>query len=209
MKYIQKGEEPTSFTDWKLQANEDWKPTWDVLRASQKRDLHDALLKEQGYICCYCEMRISPKDSHIEHLQPRTHYADLALEYANLLASCQRQRSTVEHCGYKKDDWYDEQLMVSPLQANCADFFRYTEDGRVLPTEDPLKKPAAEMTIQKLGLNADKLVAMRSQAIEGILDDELTEDKIQRIIEGFESLDANGPFEAFAGTIAYVLKQYS
>ena len=63
MKYIQKGEEPTSFTDWKSKANQDWQPTWDVLRASEKRDLHNALLKEQGYICCYCEMRIGKENS--------------------------------------------------------------------------------------------------------------------------------------------------
>lgn len=68
MKYIQKRQEPASFTEWKSKASEDWQPTWEILRSSEKRDLHDALLREQGYICCYCEMRITQQNSHIEHL---------------------------------------------------------------------------------------------------------------------------------------------
>ncbi len=211
MKYIQKRQEPASFTEWKSQISEDWQPTWEILRSSEKRDLHDALLREQGYICCYCEMRITQQNSHIEHLKPRTNYPTSALDYANLLASCQRERSAVKHCAYKKDDWYDEQLMVSPLKPNCADFFRYTEDGRILPTEDASKNAAAVTTIDKLGLNADRLVDMRSQAIDDILEniDGLTEEEINLLISGFQELDANGQFEEFSGAIAYILKQYS
>ncbi len=47
--------------------------------------------------------------------------------------------------------------MVSPLEENCADFFRYTEDGQILATEELDKQNAAETTIDRLGLNIDKL----------------------------------------------------
>lgn len=125
MRYIQKGEEPEKLANWKSLANEDWQPTYEELRGDIKIDLHDTLLKEQGYLCCYCEMRVTRSNSHIEHFKPRTFYPELSLEYSNLLASCQREREPKEpqHCGVKKEDWYDEQLMVSPVIANCGDFF--------------------------------------------------------------------------------------
>ena len=49
MRYIKKGQEPQSFTDWKSQENDDWKPTYSDLRGQIKSEVHAALLKEQGY----------------------------------------------------------------------------------------------------------------------------------------------------------------
>ncbi|WP_225896261.1 retron system putative HNH endonuclease [Amazonocrinis nigriterrae] len=88
MKYINKNEEPSKFTCWKALENDDWKPSWNVFQAPEKPIVHDALLKEQGYICSYCGMRITRETSHIEHLKPRSSYPHLALEYTNLIASC-------------------------------------------------------------------------------------------------------------------------
>ncbi|XZF61302.1 MAG: retron system putative HNH endonuclease [Gloeotrichia echinulata DVL01] len=88
MKYIQKSEEPESFTAWKKLANDDWNPSWEDLRKPQKTYVHNSLLQEQGFICCYCGRHINHENSHIEHLQPRTTYPQLALDYTNLLASC-------------------------------------------------------------------------------------------------------------------------
>ena len=210
MRHINKGEEPASLAAWKAEEIEDWKPTWQDLRAQEKRDLHHALLEEQGYICCYCEMPIARETSHIEHLKPRSKYLELALEYGNLLASCQRERRGVEHCGYNKDDWYDEALLVSPLQENCAEFFKYDEDGHILATEVPDRQAAASTTIEKLGLGASNLVRMRKNAIEVVLDDteELTHEEIEQLIEGFQLPDASGHYQEFGSAIAYILREY-
>lgn len=180
MKYIQKGEEPEKFAAWKGLKNEDWTPNWDTLRSPEKPVLHNALLREQGYICCYCGMRISKDTSHIEHFKPRSIYPHLELEDTNLLVSCQNKRTPPEHCGYKKDDWYDEQFMVSPLDTNCNDFFRYTESGEILATNDPNKQAVATTTIAQIGLNIDKLIDMRRAIIEEILEgiDELTKEEL-------------------------------
>ena len=143
MKYIKKGEEPKDFTDWKALESDDWKPNWDNnFGAPQKPAVHESLLQEQGFICCYCGMRIARESSHIEHLKPRTTYPQEALKYTNLLSSCQRERKPKEpqHCGVKKDDWYDDNLMVSPLDPGCADFFRYSGSGEILPTNEPGNK---------------------------------------------------------------------
>ena len=213
MRYIRKGDEPESLANLKALANEDWKPTYeDDCRGEVKTQLHKALLQEQGYICCYCGMAITKENSHIEHFKPRSIYPKLALEYKNLLASCQRDREPREpqHCGVKKDDWYDEQLMVSPLDENCADCFRYAASGEILPTDAPDKEEAAQTTIEKLGLSIAKLRLMRSAAIDGALlaIEGLTDEEKLLFAQGYDKPNANGEYEEFCTAITYILTQY-
>nr|WP_199330696.1 retron system putative HNH endonuclease [Microcoleus sp. FACHB-68] len=197
---------------WKARANEDWTPIYKDLRGTPKTELHESLLREQGYICCYCGNSINDKDSHIEHFKPQTTYPDLTLEYTNLLASCQREgkKSEPVHCGPKKAYWYDEQLMISPLEPNCADFFTYSGSGEILPATDPDKQAAAKETIDKLGLDIDKLRAERIQAIEGFLQaiKGLTDEEIQQFAQAYEKLDVKGKYAPFATVIAYFYKKY-
>lgn len=214
MKYVRKSKEPESFTKWKALANENWTPTYDGLRGREKTDVCNRLLQEQGYTCCYCGMRITRENSHIEHLKPQSSYPHLALEYTNLLASCQGESeeppSLPVHCGHKKDDWYDENLMVSPLDANCGNFFIYSGSGEILPTDDLGKQATAATTISQLALDIDKLRAMRREAIDGVLFaiEGLTDEEIQKFAQSYEQLDPNGQYTPFCAVIAYILKAY-
>lgn len=214
MRYIQKTSEPESFTEWKRQENEDWQPNWGNFGKPEKRDVHDTLLQEQGYSCCYCESRISTQISHIEHFKPRSKYPELSLEYANLLASCQGEAEDPppkpSYCGQLKGAWYDSQLLVSPLVPACADYFRYSDDGQILPTRDLSKATAAITTIEKLGLDINKLRRLRKSAIEGVLDDEfdeLTETEKRKLIQYFDLPDENGQYQEFCSALIYLLKQ--
>lgn len=81
MKHVTKGTPPAEFEAWRSQANEDWKPTYDELQNPQKRNLHQALLDEQGSVCCYCGRSVGFEDSHIEHFKPQERYGALQLEY--------------------------------------------------------------------------------------------------------------------------------
>ncbi len=214
MKYINKSQEPEDFTKWKNQSNEDWQATWKNFQKPEKPLVHKSLLEEQGFICCYCGKKITKDTSHIEHLKPRNQYPDLALEYGNVLASCEIDREEPPpipvHCGHKKDDWYNKTLMVSPLDSNCADFFRYTEDGQILATQDSNKQAAAQETITRLALNIDKLRRGRKKAIEDILDiiDVLNDDEKIKLIDGFSKPNVNGEYAEFCIVIIYILKQY-
>ena len=214
MKYIKKNKPPQNFIEWKKLANKDWQPNWNNFQKPEKTSVHNSLLTEQGFICCYCGRRINQTDSHIEHLKPRNKYPDLTLDYTNLIASCQGESENPPpipvHCGHKKAEWYEETLMVSPLDSNCGDFFHYTDDGQILPTTDLDKQAAAKETIKKLALDIDKLKKMREKAIEGILDiiDILNEDQISKLIDGFEQSDATGKYAEFCNVIVYVLRQY-
>ncbi len=210
MKYIKKSEEPESFTVWKNLANEDWQPSWENFSKPQKTYVHDSLLQEQGFICCYCGRRINTDDSHLEHLKPRTTYPQSALEYTNILASCQKDTVRKEplHCGKIKDKWYDDNLMISPLDVNCAEFFRYTDDGQILATNNSEKQLAAETTIDKLALNIDKLKNLRAKSIEPILEiiNTITEEERQNLILGFSETNSKGYYEEFCAAIIYLLK---
>ena len=215
MKHIKKSQEPEKFTKWKALENDDWKPSWDEnFQTPEKAIVHDALLKEQGYICCYCGIRITRETSHIEHLKPRSTYPNLALEYTNLIASCQGESEeppTVPvHCGHKKKYWYNENLMVSPLEINCADFFKYPASGEIQPTDNPGKKAVAETTIKKLALDIDKLQNMRRVAIDAALlaTEGLTEIEIKLLAEGYKKLDVDGQYTPFCAAISYLLKNY-
>jgi uncharacterized protein (TIGR02646 family) len=218
VKYIKKGEEPESFKTWKALAKTT--PNWgySYLQNPEKRELHEALIREQGYICCYCGMRITRENSHIEHLKPQSSTdPDLTLEYTNLLASCQRERESKKpkHCGVAKDKWYEENLMVSPLNPNCIDFFIYTDDGQIIAVDIPEKKDAATETIKQLRLDISKLNDMRKEVIKNLLAgididdiDKLTDEETQKLVQGFEQPDANGQYQKFCGAIAYILNQY-
>ncbi|MEM9009171.1 MAG: retron system putative HNH endonuclease [Cyanobacteria bacterium P01_F01_bin.86] len=107
MKYIEKTEEPRTFSDWKSLANEDWQPTYGSLSGTIKTDVKAALMAEQGYLCCYCERRLVEDDSHIEHFRPQSDPMVDPLDFSNMLCSCQNHLKKREplHCGNLKGDW--------------------------------------------------------------------------------------------------------
>ena len=215
MKYIQKSAEPTSLSTWKIKQGAKI-PTWKSFgRTVVKGQLLEILLKEQGYICCYCGVAIDKGNCHIEHFKPQGKDETVRFDYFNLIVSCQgedQQPRVPVHCGHKKDQWYDEKLLVSPLIANCVDFFKYSAAGEILPTEESSKKLAAETTIENLSLNIPKLQRMRQAAIDAELEllenDDFNEEEISNIIKDYLELDDDGKHKPFCDTIAYILENY-
>jgi len=171
MKYIEKGQEPAEFTQWKEEWEklwkplrpDDWQPEWNNdFQNPEKGVVYNALLKEQGYICCYCERRIDKPTSHIEHFKPRKTYPQLAFVYDNLLCSCNgrpegQNKGPQDHCGQEKSEWFDENLLISPLDKDCADYFQYTGAGEILPSKVHGKEEAAKETIKHCKLNHERL----------------------------------------------------
>ncbi len=62
MKHIQKHPEPRAISNCKQQNN----LTYATLGHTLKQVLKDALMQEQGYLCCYCERSLTSDDSHID-----------------------------------------------------------------------------------------------------------------------------------------------
>jgi uncharacterized protein (TIGR02646 family) len=213
MKRIDKGEEPAGFSGWKAKASSDWRPTWDGLSNPQKDELKRSLLLEQGHICCYCGIRIALVDSHIEHIKPRRKYGELALDYSNMLASCEGSTedgaSKQQHCGHKKSDWFNDALTVSPLDPQCESLFAYTSAGEVRPVAEAHPK-AAQETIRHLALNVSSLVRARKTVLDGVLADidSLNSAEIGRLVGAFKTRNGDGAFVPFCMAIVDVLSRY-
>ena len=202
MKYIIKGDEPDSFTEWKNASNEDWQASYNDLSGQEKRDVKNALILEQGSICCYCEQKLIYNDSHIEHLNPQCQSSEGQLDFANMLCSCQQQLKKGEplHCGNSKGDNY---ITVTPLQDNCANQFTYTEDGYIGYINNETKE-----TIEILQLDIDKLNNMRAEAIEPFIIDPITFEEIgydEAKLFAQKYLELNdGKYNEFYTTIKYL-----
>jgi uncharacterized protein (TIGR02646 family) len=147
--------------------------------------VEDGLLAEQGGICAYTGHRIAIKPAnphiggsrdvnfHIEHLMPQDHniYGQ-DTDYQNLVA-CWPQ----PNCGFepaygakKKGNWpspKEIELFLSPLRPDCSARFYFTQLGEIKPA-NPSDR-AAEVTIEKLGLQHDTLKELRKAAIRGAL----------------------------------------
>jgi uncharacterized protein (TIGR02646 family) len=208
VKSIQKQNEPQEFTDWKNQANENWQPTWDTLRSQVKQRLKEALMAEQGYICCYCEDRLSENDSHIEHFIPQNNPSVDPLDFSNLLCSCQDRLKKGEphHCGKLKDNWFDEKHLISPLDPTCEERFMFTGDGSIEPANSSDK--AAMETIERLGLNIRKLQNLRQQVIDPFLDENLSDKDLEQFVTSYLKQSKSGEFNPFWTTIHYLFKTY-
>jgi uncharacterized protein (TIGR02646 family) len=166
LKQITKRNEPQELLDWKALENDDWKPSFDNLQGNEKRAVRNNLLAEQGYICCYCNKDISDDNFHIEHFRPQHPFDDLELNYDNLHASCLKNQKAGSplHCGMAKGDWFEDALVLSPLDNNELKFkFSYT--GKVEAT-----LPIASHMVERLNLNDASLTAKRKAEIAGILD---------------------------------------
>lgn len=187
MKYIKKNIEPSIFSKWK-ESPQRVPRTWRSLNNHQngkriKKVLKQNLLNEQGFICCYCERRIGidPESSHIEHLKPKVAYPEFELEYDNLLCSCQPQKVNDEKiltCGHKKDNYYDEHLFVSPLTEKCEQKIRYSSSGELKGSDE-----AADITIEKLGLNNYDLVRSRKCTIDYFCKNKYTKDELKKFLK--------------------------
>ncbi|MEI6380232.1 MAG: retron system putative HNH endonuclease [Cyanobacteriota bacterium ELA615] len=207
MKHIIKQEEPVSFTSWKTNANKTPKKTYKTFsrKTSIRKDVKKALMNEQGYICCYCESRLGDEQSHIEHFKPQSLHPEESLNYNNLLCSCQKnlEQGEPRHCGNLKGDWFDKALLISPLDPNCESRFVYTFDGRIKPQDQ-----AAEETIEKLGLNIPKLIALRNKAIEGFLDDreDISDTELEHFVSQYLENFDEGKIIPYWTTIRYLFE---
>lgn len=213
MKRIYKNDEPQEILQWKSKfKNKNGRvPRYsdlnEVENLPHKIFLKNSLISEQGHICCYCCKPIDTKNSHIEHIRPkeRDEYRAISLEYENLLASCQGYHDREENCGHSKDNAFNEELFVSPLEENCESLFEFSDRGKIKATDG---NERAAYTIEILNLDTEQLNAARTEAmwVSGAMD-ELTEDECQKLLDKFQSVDERGRYAGFSDAIVYQLKK--
>jgi uncharacterized protein (TIGR02646 family) len=201
-----KGQEPEWLLNWKKQEISDWKALYANLR--EKDRLLETLLKGQGGLCCYCGREAKFENSHIEHFKPQSQYSHLEVDYDNLHASCIKSPApgSIKHCGHAKGDNFDENLFISPIDADCEKRFLYTLEGEIW-SKDPSDK-ASEYMINTLNLNASPLVGRRKEVLTRTLSPELLNnisiEELQKLRTVYQERDLNGLYQEFR----HVLSRY-
>ena len=209
MKYIKKGDSPAKFEQWKIDFKDRTgrEPVYLDLKGSIKRDLKETLLKEQGYICCYCMCRIAAYDSHIEHFIARSEakdqpysvvVQDAELGYENLLLSCEGEEGDGKHCGRFKDNAVHE-MLLSPTVPSVESDFQYTANGEINGLS-----PEAMTSVRVLNLSSYDLNRHRRTAIfmSGLFEPDADYDFL---IEKFR-VPEDGMYAPFCQAILYVLE---
>lgn len=146
-----------------------------------KQQVLEYLLQEQYQLCCYSELRADEHGLgyHIEHVENKSQAPQRTFDYNNLAASAlasDRLRSFMDQQAQQnlptdlfgghaqgKQQSVDRQRFVSPQQPDCARFFAYLSDGRIVPAEglNPQDHDRARYTIDLLNLNSPFLLVER------------------------------------------------
>lgn len=111
-----------------------------------KSELLARLLDEQYNLCCYSEIHAALLDlgSHIEHVENKSQNPQRTFDYTNLAASALSSSDIASTGDFQqpvvfggharnKQKSVDIQRFIQPFQADCARFFHYLSDGRVIP----------------------------------------------------------------------------
>ena len=156
----------------------------------EKDDLREALLHEQGFICCYCMRRIQNAVAQkmvLEHFNPESIYdgsiegkPNLTLDYENILASC-----TGGDKGHKKQFHCDEskrnfEITLSPTNPVMMEKIKFDGLGRIFTNDDVLNAD-----IEILNLNNQSLVRERQVILEGLKKQINKESKGKNITKSF------------------------
>ncbi len=169
MRHIQKASnnEPASLARHKRTPNHNYG------NYAEKDDLRLALLKEQGYLCCYCMRRIqTPTEDKmkIEHFKPFSVYngthdkPNLILDYTNLLASCKGGEGgpkQLYHCDKSKAH---TEILIDPTNPQMMNLIKFTANGLVITGEGTMDKDIADV----LRLNIPTLAKDRKAIWESI-----------------------------------------
>lgn len=118
MKNIVKEQEPKTLVEYRCtnKSSLTYKSARNIFDnyKDKNKGLKQALLEDQGYICCYCMQRIGNNPStKIEHFHPISKYPEKTLDYNNLFVACNgittsrptnKEEKRIRHCDTSKGD---------------------------------------------------------------------------------------------------------
>ncbi|MDC0719224.1 retron system putative HNH endonuclease [Nannocystis bainbridge] len=169
----------------------------------QKQSMRDALVRDQGSLCAYCQRRVkaTEADMRIDHWHPRERGGGV-FQWNNLVGSC-ADRVT---CDAAKQE---TRLFLHPARGLGPDprqFLRYTGSGEVVADDE-----RARADTRTLGLNDDRLVRARRAVLDAlrgwIARRERSTAELQRQIVLLESPAGEAP--EYAATRAYYFRKWS
>ncbi|PJK14603.1 TIGR02646 family protein [Lysobacteraceae bacterium NML07-0707] len=147
---------------------------------AHKAEVMNYLLDEQYHLCCYSELRADEEGLgyHIEHIENKSQNPGRTFDYTNL-AACALSSDDLEKPQTRSGNAFgghargksgangpvNMNQFILPHQANCARYFAYLSDGRIVPaiSLSVQEKSRAQYTIDMLNLNCPFLVTRRRQ----------------------------------------------
>jgi uncharacterized protein (TIGR02646 family) len=152
---------------------------WDGIGAADRAALREALVRDQGALCAYCQQRITIDEDpatglarmKIEHWMARSEPDTRPFLWTHLLGVCRgvsrdpedRVARLSRHCDTSRGN---RKLFLHPVEhqgPSPREHLRYTANGMVnAATPDP----RVENDIEILNLNARRLVRARSAAFD-------------------------------------------
>lgn len=200
---INKGDEPDAWTQRKA--------TPGFTKYEPTKELRDALLAEQGYICAYCMREIPIKDkgvgetSKIEHVKSRTNRPDLQLRYDNMVICCPGYINADDHCDKLKNG---DSVTFSLLNDIFPDTISYsTKNGTIKSSNDTWKKEMNNL----LNLNNAMLAANRMNTLDGVHKvlekNKWRKAKLQEKLEEWSNPDAKGKLKPYCGIVIWYLQR--
>jgi len=197
MKKVPKGDEPIELLAYR---NNNPQNSWNQFTKSNKRrkDLQKHLLKDQGGLCAYCEIKLilledspSTSDFRVEHFHPKSDESSAHnwhLDWMNILACCHGgssrnvsdpSRFTENHaersCDVPKANqlWDDEILNPLALPANISLFECKRSNGEISPINENCISEGVDVnhanaSVERLQLNANRLCHFRKKALNNL-----------------------------------------
>jgi uncharacterized protein (TIGR02646 family) len=164
MRRIEKGAPPDVVAELRRTPGADWGSVY----GDQKEQLRSALAAEQKGLCAYCNQRLRPDATQVEHWSPRSDPGTDPFDWTILLAVCPGGTPSAPHCDRLRKD---RALTLHPARRppDPERVVRFLGDGRVVERDDDVGRDA----IERLGLNATLLVRARRQAL-GVVLEQLT-----------------------------------
>lgn len=170
------------------------------------KQLKQQMVEEQGFVCCYCNCRISIIRETSEHILPIKSHKQLLAEYKNILVSCNHSRTQRQsdntypiHCDASKDN---QILPFSPLDDKSDYVFEYNiTDGSITSIDiDGIA------VIRILQLDCSKLRDNRLAALSILYDSSnnlLPEEDLELIFKEIDKKDSSGMYHPYYKCIEY------
>lgn len=236
MKNVRKSPEPEELKNYKKRYSSQFKRYADLKKNRAFEKVRTTLASDQKGLCAYCEMELHEKDRSVEHFIPRhqsTKENNHDLDWLNMMAICKGGLQNVEipgendsirnsrppHnfpcCGAAKYEFIPDGRLLNPLNLPTLRLFKFSSlTGEMMPDEIACLKAGipienVQFTIDKLGLNVQRLKGLRLAVIKDIeeqLKDETTDpNDLEEKIAAEELGYGTGNWPRFFTTIRWFL----
>lgn len=210
MLYIQKGREPRSLTRYRKQQFAYFDGYTD------KDDIRNQLLEEQGFLCAYCMRRISIDKMKIEHWYPEDKLTDAErLDYGNMLAACEGHKEGTKG----SDDTCDThkantEIKVNPTCKETLEKVMYkTSTGEIYSQDEDIQK---DLNIT-LNLNSDKhmLKLNRKTTLDSAIiemrrlqqNGSWSQSFVKNMLKQYQEKNSEGKKKEYAGIVVWYLQK--